>query len=237
MKPSDCHSAAAPICISSPAMPRKLAADRYSPEIAAAFHHGVTAREATSRSEVVRARRMPSVPSPSVPTRHAGDRESRDQRRLDELAEVLSRASARRRTAQPSARNTGERRHDHEPDRERDAEQLDAARAAAAGRSRAAARRTAPRTPPAPGARASAARGAGGAGRARRAPSRRPARRAECGCRAVVERQRGTYIRSLRRRSATWRRATGTSLPSASTMLAVPPSSGRISTARRRLTT
>jgi hypothetical protein len=40
-------------------MPRNDAADRYSPEIAAAFHHGVTARDATNRSEVVRASRTP----------------------------------------------------------------------------------------------------------------------------------------------------------------------------------
>jgi hypothetical protein len=31
----------------SPAIPRKLAAERYSPEIAAAFHQGVIARDAT----------------------------------------------------------------------------------------------------------------------------------------------------------------------------------------------
>ena len=40
-------------------MPRNEAADRYSPEIAVAFHHGVTARDATNRSEVVRASRTP----------------------------------------------------------------------------------------------------------------------------------------------------------------------------------
>ena len=67
MKPSDCHSALAPSFISRPAMPRKLAADRYSPEIAAAFHHAVTEREATSRSDVVRTKRTPHAPRPSVP--------------------------------------------------------------------------------------------------------------------------------------------------------------------------
>ena len=40
-------------------MPRKLAADRYSPPIAAAFQVGLTVREATRKSEVVRASRSP----------------------------------------------------------------------------------------------------------------------------------------------------------------------------------
>ena len=40
-------------------MPRNEAAERYSPEIAAAFHQAETAREATKRSEVVRASRTP----------------------------------------------------------------------------------------------------------------------------------------------------------------------------------
>ena len=59
MKPSGSQSAAAPSFISRPAIPRNDAADRYSPEIAAAFHHGVTARDATNRSDVVRANRTP----------------------------------------------------------------------------------------------------------------------------------------------------------------------------------
>ncbi len=59
MKPTGSHSALAPNFSISPATPRKLAALRYSPEIAAAFHHGVTAREATNRSDVVRASRTP----------------------------------------------------------------------------------------------------------------------------------------------------------------------------------
>ena len=59
MNPSGSHSAPEPSFIWSPATPRKEAAERYSPEIAAAFHHGVTAREATNRSDVVRAKRTP----------------------------------------------------------------------------------------------------------------------------------------------------------------------------------
>ena len=59
MNPTGSHSALAPNFSISPATPRKLAALRYSPEIAAAFHHGVTARDATNRSEVVRASRTP----------------------------------------------------------------------------------------------------------------------------------------------------------------------------------
>jgi hypothetical protein len=50
----------------SPATPRKLAADRYSPPIAAAFQFGVTAREATRKSEVVRASRRPYAPIATV---------------------------------------------------------------------------------------------------------------------------------------------------------------------------
>ena len=59
MKPTGSHSALAPNLSIRPATPRKLAALRYSPEIAAAFHQGVTARDATNRSEVVRASRTP----------------------------------------------------------------------------------------------------------------------------------------------------------------------------------
>ena len=59
MNPSGSHSAPLPSFICSPAMPRNEAADRYSPEIAAAFHPGVIARDATKRSDVVRARRTP----------------------------------------------------------------------------------------------------------------------------------------------------------------------------------
>ena len=47
-------------------MPRKLAADRYSPLIAAAFQAGLTSREATRKSEVVRANRSPYAPIATV---------------------------------------------------------------------------------------------------------------------------------------------------------------------------
>ena len=43
--------------MTSPATPRSDAALRYSPEIAAAFVEGGTARAATMKSEVVRAKR------------------------------------------------------------------------------------------------------------------------------------------------------------------------------------
>jgi hypothetical protein len=46
----------------SPATPRKDAADRYSPEIAPAFAVGPTVREATRKSEVLRANRTPNEP-------------------------------------------------------------------------------------------------------------------------------------------------------------------------------
>ncbi len=45
-----------------PATPRNDAAERYSPEIAAAFQAGRTVREATRKSLVVRARRTPYAP-------------------------------------------------------------------------------------------------------------------------------------------------------------------------------
>jgi hypothetical protein len=41
------HSADAPVRRISPAMPRNDAAERYSPPIADAFHHGRTVRLAT----------------------------------------------------------------------------------------------------------------------------------------------------------------------------------------------
>jgi hypothetical protein len=41
-------------------MPRKDAADRYSPEIAAAFHREPTVRDATRKSDVVRENLTPN---------------------------------------------------------------------------------------------------------------------------------------------------------------------------------
>ena len=41
------HSASWPASTISPATPRKLAAERYSPPMAEAFHQGRTVREAT----------------------------------------------------------------------------------------------------------------------------------------------------------------------------------------------
>ena len=52
----------------------------------------------------------------------------------------------------------------------------------------------------------------------------------------VARRARGAHTASRRRSSPTWRRAIGTSAPSAITSTAVPLSCGRTSTARRRLT-
>jgi hypothetical protein len=59
VKPTGSHRAEAPNFSIRPETPRKLAADRYSPEIAAAFHHGDTALDATNRSDVVRASLTP----------------------------------------------------------------------------------------------------------------------------------------------------------------------------------
>jgi hypothetical protein len=48
-----------PYFMTRPATPRNDAADRYSPEMADAFHIGFTVREATKKSDVVRATRIP----------------------------------------------------------------------------------------------------------------------------------------------------------------------------------
>jgi hypothetical protein len=52
-------------------MPRNDAADRYSPEIALALAIGPTVREATRKSDVLRATRTPSEPmtAETTPTR------------------------------------------------------------------------------------------------------------------------------------------------------------------------
>src|SRR5262245_13200958 len=55
-----------PFFSTSPATPRKDAAERYSPLMAAAFHRGLTIREATRKSDVVRARRNPYAPIATV---------------------------------------------------------------------------------------------------------------------------------------------------------------------------
>jgi hypothetical protein len=47
-------------------MPRQLAADRYSPEIAPAFHHVDADCDATNRSDVVRATRTPATLRPAA---------------------------------------------------------------------------------------------------------------------------------------------------------------------------
>src|SRR5918998_1550083 len=54
VNPTGYHSASTPPLSTNPATPRKDAADRNSPEIAAAFQRGPTVREATRKSEVDR---------------------------------------------------------------------------------------------------------------------------------------------------------------------------------------
>ncbi len=56
----------APKVSTSPATPRKDAAERYSPPIALALSRGRTVREATKKSLVVRENRSPQVPIASV---------------------------------------------------------------------------------------------------------------------------------------------------------------------------
>src|ERR1700680_2038655 len=57
-----------PYFMTSPATPRKEAAERYSPEMAEAFHMGPTEREATNRSDVVLAIRTPHAPMATAAT-------------------------------------------------------------------------------------------------------------------------------------------------------------------------
>src|SRR3712207_5990580 len=64
--PTGYQSTSTPYRRISPATPRNDAADRYSPLIAAAFQAGLTDREATRKSEVVRANRSPYAPMPTV---------------------------------------------------------------------------------------------------------------------------------------------------------------------------
>jgi hypothetical protein len=54
VKPTGYQSMSTPLTMIRPATPRKLAADRYSPEIALAFSRGLTVREATRKSDVFR---------------------------------------------------------------------------------------------------------------------------------------------------------------------------------------
>ena len=58
----------APNASTSPATPRKEAAERYSPPIAEALSAGRTVREATKKSDVVRLKRSPQMPMPTVST-------------------------------------------------------------------------------------------------------------------------------------------------------------------------
>ncbi len=62
MNPIGYHSASAPSFITSPATPRKEAADRYSPETAAALRRERTVRRASRKSSVVLAYRDVRLP-------------------------------------------------------------------------------------------------------------------------------------------------------------------------------
>src|ERR671917_942712 len=64
--PTGYQSTSTPYRSTSPATPRNDAAERYSPLIAAAFQLGLTERDATRKSEVVRAKRRPYAPMPTV---------------------------------------------------------------------------------------------------------------------------------------------------------------------------
>ena len=66
MNPTGYHSAPTPPLTTSPAMPRNDAADRYSPDTAAALKAGEMRREATRKSDVVRIAATPRAPMSSV---------------------------------------------------------------------------------------------------------------------------------------------------------------------------
>src|SRR5918999_4452626 len=177
--PSGSHSTLAPSFIPRPAMPRKEAADRYSPEIAAAFHHGVTAREATYRSDVVRTSRTPQKPSPMAPAATATTataaiipaRRRRGTPRRGRPRGAGTEARSPRSAGTAAPRGSG-------PAAGRRTARCPAARGTAG--TAAAAIPPARRTRPAPGATARAVPGSGARGRRRRAASPRQAPRAGC---------------------------------------------------------
>src|SRR4029079_2465631 len=65
-KPTGYHSAPTPPLTTSPAMPRNDAADRYSPDTAAALNAGEIRREAARKSYVVRIAATPRAPMSRV---------------------------------------------------------------------------------------------------------------------------------------------------------------------------
>ena len=231
-KPTACHSAPAPTLSVRPAMPRKLAADRYSPEIAPAFHQVETDREATKRSDVVRATRTPGDAQAHRDEHHGGDHRKRDHSPRTSVRKASSIASARRAVDPADDDEERERRHGDEQVGERDPAERDALQAA---RQQEHERQRAEQ----------AAEGDEGHERQGELRPHQPAqvdaavrgRVGELVAGGARPRPRVAHTRSLRSRSGKLRRATGTSLPSAITSAAVPFSCGRTSTARRRLTT
>ena len=79
MNPTGYHRASGPFTAISPATPRNDAAERYSPEMAAAFQFGPTDREATRKSLVVRAKRSPVRADDAGCDDHKGDRDQRQR--------------------------------------------------------------------------------------------------------------------------------------------------------------
>src|SRR3569833_530816 len=67
--PIGSHSMSAPYASTRPAMPRKAAAEMYSPLIAEAFHQGETSREAVYRSEAWAGRVRREAPTREVMSR------------------------------------------------------------------------------------------------------------------------------------------------------------------------
>ena len=66
MNPTGYHSAPIPSFTTSPATPRNDAAERYSPDTAAALSVGEMRRDATRKSEVLRIAATPRAPISSV---------------------------------------------------------------------------------------------------------------------------------------------------------------------------
>src|SRR4051812_10319415 len=160
-------------------MPRNDAADRYSPEIAAAFHDGVIARDATKRSDVVRAKRTPYRPSETVAPVTARIAASAITRRRPGRGTNPRAPPPAARTARrcPPSAGTAATRWPRSATGRR-ARRRPAGRAA--GRWRAAASRRSRRTRRAPPRSASAASAPAGAGTGRRGRWPRPARRVAC---------------------------------------------------------
>ena len=171
MNPTGYHSAPTPLLTTSPAIPRNDAADRYSPDTAAALNAGEIRREATRKSEVVRIAATPRAPMSSVASTTGTTASAITARPGLVVGREVPLGGLR--TAQLPPRQPGEhrpRQHRHGQPGHRDAETAGRRPAPVPGRAPAAGPRGTPPRPAAPSRRV----GAAGGGSARPAPARRP---------------------------------------------------------------